>query len=69
MVQQLSSRYAPACLSCTHGIVFSNFALEYMLAVEQQSERPTRTPLHPDMIKVLCFRTPARTVRALTYAL
>jgi hypothetical protein len=52
MVQQLSSQHAPACLSFTHAIVFSNFALEYMRAVEQQSEGPSRIPLHPDMIKV-----------------
>ncbi|ELR18119.1 uncharacterized protein ACA1_368200 [Acanthamoeba castellanii str. Neff] len=48
---QLSSQHAPACLSFTHAIVFSNFALEYMRAVEQQSEGPSRIPLHPDMIK------------------
>ncbi len=57
MVQQLSSQHAPACLSFTHAIVFSNFALEYMRAVEQQSEGPSRIPLHPDMIKVRALPT------------
>lgn len=57
MVQQLSSQHAPACLSFTHAIVFSNFALEYMRAVEQQSEGPSRIPLHPDMIKVRTLLT------------
>jgi hypothetical protein len=60
MVQQLSSQHAPACLSFTHAIVFSNFALEYMRAVEQQSEGPSRIPLHPDMIKVRTLPTRAR---------